>query len=384
MRIALIIETMDPRRGGREKSTAQIAEGLARRGHEVSILCEGGRWECEDVTMHQFGRRGLLRVQRLGYFVASVQAVIADGGFDVVHAMLPIPGATIYQPRGGTIPGQIGGSFRRWKLMGPIRTGVFEPLNFRRRKLGELERRIVADQNVLCLAVSHMVVQEFHEFYGREAGVRMVYNGVEVPEIDPEQWAQWRQQRRFEMGVGQDDPVFISVATNFALKGIDEAIRAFAKWNDRNYGRLNARLVIVGRDMVEGHERVAGLRGVGRQVVFVPPTTEIHQWYADADACVLLSWYDPCSRTVLEATSLGIPSVTTVYNGAAEILADGAGIVVSSPTDVRAVTAAFDELADPQRRAQRAEACLRAAPQVTMDRHVEGLLEAYTEARKRQ
>ena len=114
-------------------------------------------------------------------------------------------------------------------------------------------------------------------------------------------------------------------------------------------------------------------------MVFVGPTDEIHQWYAAADACVLLSWYDPCSRVVLEATRWGIPSITTVYNGASEILADGAGIIVGSPKDRRAVAAAMEELADPHRRAMRARACLDVAERLSMDRHVEELLKIYTE-----
>jgi len=382
MKIALVIENMDPARGGREASTAEIAAGLARRGHQVAVLCQQGRWSGPNVEVLELGRRGLFRSWRVGNFAADVAKAAAEGGFDIIHATLPVPCANVYQPRGGTIPAQAAASARRWGAAGGLRRRAFEPLNLCRRALGRIEDKLARDNSVLCLAVSWVVAQEFAEFYGRQVGVRVVRNGVSLPEIDPEDWAHWRQRIRFDLGVGQRDPVFISVANNFALKGIRETIEAFAKWDDSHQGRANARLVIVGKPQPEGYERIASMRGVGGKVLFVPPTQEIFRWYAAADACVLLSWYDPCSRTVLEATRLGIPSITTVYNGASEILTGGAGIVVGSPEDTRAVVAALDELADPQRRAARAQVCRATADELSMERHVERLLEAYRGARR--
>ena len=137
--------------------------------------------------------------------------------------------------------------------------------------------------------------------------------------------------------------------------------------------------MIVGRDLVEGYQRLAGMREVGSQVVFAPPSEEVFSWYAAADACVLLSWYDPCSRVVLEATRFGLPSITTRFNGAAEILAGGRGIVVDSPRDTNAIVSAMAVMTDPTRRAEMAAACEDVSGQLSMDRHVEQLLAAYEE-----
>ena len=71
MKIALVIEQLDTARGGREVSTAQIASGLARRGHEVTVLCQQAHWQCEGVRVQKLGTRGLLRTQRLRNFAAS-------------------------------------------------------------------------------------------------------------------------------------------------------------------------------------------------------------------------------------------------------------------------------------------------------------------------
>jgi len=383
MRIALVIERLDPFRGGREMSITQVAAGLAQRGHEVTILCQSGSWYGEGVQVAVLGRRGLLRVQRRRNFVTDVHAAIAAGHYDVVHTTLPITGAHVYQPRGGTVPGQMAASIRLWGRLGFLRRAM-EVLNLSRRLTARLERLVVADPSVHCLAVSQMVADELREAYGRVDGVRVVYNGVEVPDCDIGQRADWRQRLRFQLNVGPQDPVFLTVASNFRLKGVVETIAAFSRWYHSHHGQVNARLVIVGRELVEGYERMASLRDVGRLVSFVPPTRDIFHWYAAADAVVLLTWYDPCSRVILEAARWGIPSVTTTYNGAAEALSEGAGLVVSSPKDTRAVVAALDDLADPDRRARRVEACQRLAARLSVSRHVEELLAVYREVAQRK
>jgi len=383
MKIALVIERMDTGRGGRETSTAQIAMGLARLGHDVSILCQRASWRGQGVQVRELGVRGLLRVQRLSNFLAAATEVVAREKFDIVHAMMPMKGANVYQPRGGTIPGQVAGSWRRWGVLGPLRVGLMEPLNLCRRLLGRLERELAADPSVLCLCVSEMVSEEFVRHYGRRENVRVVYNAVDVPDATPQQRQQWRNEMRAQLGAAESAPVFLVVAKNFALKGVAEAIRFFARWLNSPAGKPGALLVVVGQETADNYQRLAAGRSIGSSVRFMPPTENVFPLYSAADVCVLLSWYDPCSRVVLEAARWGLPSVTTVFNGAAEILAQGGGIVVSSPADARGVVAALTELADPERRIPRSRACLEAAEQLSMDRHVRELVEAYQTIRPR-
>ena len=377
MKIALVIERMDPSGGGRETSTAQVAAGLAERGNDVSVICRRAAWTHDRVNVIPVGKRGATRLAALKNFLADVERQLGAGSWDIVHATLPIPGADVYQPRGGTVPAQIAASRRRRSPMGAALSATVEPLNRCRTHMGLLERLLAADEDVTWLAVSAMVAGEFEDYYGRRDGVHVVYNAVDVPDVSDEQRADWRQKLRYSLGVTPDDPVFVTVAKNFPLKGVNETVIAFAEWLDRARFHVNARLVVIGRDDVEGYRRIAGLRQVGRHVVFMPPTDEVFKYYAGADACVLLSWYDPCSRVVLEATRWGIPSITTTYNGAAEVLQQGAGIVVASPTDRRAIMAAFEEMSDPGRRAQRAELCRQLNSRLSIDRHVDELMNVY-------
>jgi len=58
------------------------------------------------------------------------------------------------------------------------------------------------------------------------------------------------------------------------------------------------------------------------------------EYYANSDAFVLPTYYDACSLVVIEAMASGLPAITTIYNGAAGIIDDGAnGYIISHPPD---------------------------------------------------
>ena len=378
MRIALVIEKLSAR-GGREKSTAQIAAELARRGHQVTIFCqhcdEASRAALPGVAIQELPSRCPMRCGKLIGFVRAVRRATAEGGFDVVHSMLPLPGADVYQVRGGTVPGnRQAGAMRRHGL-GKVFAHVGGLFNLMRRVQARLEARAAADENMRWLTVSDLVAAEVRRFYGREKGVRTVYNAVEIPSADAAQRRAWRDQVRRRHGIGEDQLLLISVAANWPLKGMDYLLRAFAQWSPAH---PQARLLLIGP--ADQHAKVAALAGpLAEKVTLCSETDDIFAYYSAADALVLLSWQDACSRVVLEATRWGLSSLTTALNGAAEVLAGGAGIVVATPDDLAAVVAGLERLANPAQRAAMARCCLAKADFLSLARHVDELEEVYTE-----
>jgi len=379
MKIALIIERMDTGRGGREASTAQIAAELARRGHDVTILCQSGLWQHEGVNVLPLGVRGVTRGAKLANFASDVRAEVEWSKYDIAHAMGPIPGVNVYQLRSGTIPAQAEANRRRRGGAKRLLRRLTEKLNRRQILADQMERDMMADPNVWLLPVSQMVARELQRYYQRTDRVRMVFNGVDSPAMSDQQRAEHRRRLRSEMNADDATVVFLTVATNWPLKGVAQSIAAFAKWNARHPHGANARLVLLGRDDVEDYAKLATDDGVAAQVIFPGSTENVAPWYAAADACVLLSWYDPCSRVVLEAMRMGLPAITTAFNGAAEALAHGAGLVVPSPADTFAVAEAFDALADPQRRNRAAQLCRMQSDRLSVSRHVDELLAVYAE-----
>ena len=84
-------------------STAQVASELSARGHEVSVFCRSAD---SAASFRVVCLPGLPRGKRaaLEHFIGQCRHVIDSGAFDVTHSVLPIPGASVYQPRGGILP----------------------------------------------------------------------------------------------------------------------------------------------------------------------------------------------------------------------------------------------------------------------------------------
>ncbi len=353
----------------------EIAAELARRGHDVTILCQSGSAAAEGVKVRTLGRGGAFRTMAIRAFANAVRGEIREGRYDVVHATLPVPEASIYQPRGGTIPGQAAAKRRMKGPAAALLSRATMPLNPARALSWCLEKAIVSDTKTVCLCVSELVRQEFVQYYGRTENVRVVYSGVEVPSVTDQQRQQWRERLREKWGADGETTVFLSVAENFELKGVPETIAAFGQFVRQGVDK--ARLVLAGGRELAPYRRLADKSGVAGQVVFESHVEDVFPLYSAADAVVLLSWQDACSRVILEAIRWGVPSVTTRYNGAAELLARGGGRVIESPRDTLAAVAAMAELADPARRLAMADACRKAADFVSMKRQVDELEAVY-------
>ena len=371
MKVGLCIERFDPVRGGRERSTAEIASALAARGCDVDVVCMTGGDGPAGVNVVALKPWGLGRTHRFRRFVAAARRRCAAGGYDVTHAMFPLPGAAVYQIRGGTLPAQREAYLRlrgATELLGRLAW----PLNRLRALQGRLEARVMRDPAARILPVSAMVAGEVRTHYRREARVRVVGNGVAVPAVDDARRAAWRREVRGAWGLVDGDVALVCPAVNFELKGVGPLIDAFERGGRRPGGEA-LKLILLG-------PQPRRRRGVdGEKVRVVGTVPNIWPVYAAADAVVLLSWYDACSRVVLEAVAMGVPCVTTRFNGAADLLADGAGRVVAGPHAADEVVDALLALADPAARAAAAAACAPLAERVTMKRHVDELMAVYAE-----
>jgi UDP-glucose:(heptosyl)LPS alpha-1,3-glucosyltransferase len=381
--VALAIERMDPFRGGRETSVAQLAGELARRGHRVTILCMRGTWPPgEGIEVRQ------LMPQRETKSAGAMRAFIDRAGrlaeeFDVLHATLPIPGANVYQLRSGTIPGQVEATFRRRSMLRNMLSRVAGRWKAKRKLLGECEREVAADPRCRLLAVSNMVAEELQRFYDAEARTRVILNAVEAVQFDPPGRQAMRRAMRERHDLSADAVILLTAATNFPLKGVDWLIRALGAWNRRRGARsADVRLLAVGTPRPGRYRRLARRCGIGARVVVDGPVAAdvMPLCYAAADAVALLSWYDPCSRVVLEGLRAGLPGLTTLHNGAAEVLVrHGAGEIVNLPSDVDDVAGAIEKLADARHRDRLADGCSEAVDEVSLTRHVDALLDVYEE-----
>ncbi len=78
---------------------------------------------------------------------------------------------------------------------------------------------------------------------------------------------------------------------------------------------------------------------------------------------------------------MGVPVISTKFNGACEIMEEAChGFVLSDPADIAGLTAAMNKLLDDGFRKRMSDACLALRPRLAYDRHLEELLRIYGEA----
>jgi glycosyltransferase involved in cell wall biosynthesis len=151
-----------------------------------------------------------------------------------------------------------------------------------------------------------------------EERLALIYNGLDTDRFSP---VGDRTGFRKNLDLGPEDFVFGISAGLRPVKGVDVAIRGFAKIASR-YSR--AILLIAG----DGPERknledLAGELGVGGRVRFLGTRSKMEQLYPAMDVFVLTSHSEGFSNAMLEAMGMGLPVLATGVGGNIEMVTDG-------------------------------------------------------------
>lgn len=375
MQIALIMESMDAGRGGAETSAGQFIDHLIEQGVGVVAITRSAFPERDGLTVRTIETSGG-RYARTRRFLREARRVATSCGADLVHAITPIDVADVYEPRSGTVAETIARNVAmRPTALARLLKRVTGRCNLREQLLLTEERRLLSRlPRPHVIAISEYVKRQLrqHHDVGGE-NVSVVFNGVDAIPIDGGVTARAEAIRaRYQL----DDcgRLVLVVANNFRLKGVPQAIRSLAKLNATRNGR--AILVVVGRDNPRTAVGLARQLGVHENVHVAGPVEDMPAMYAAADVLLHPTWYDPCSRVVLEALTAGLPCITTRFNGAAEaITRPEQGVVVDSPSDVEAIRVALAPILDRPRSPRRAPP--DAAEAVSMARHADGVIKVY-------
>ncbi len=379
MRIALVIERIEAWRGGAETSTLEFASQLADRQNDVHIITRSRAPAIPSLTVQTVHTASLLRAQSTAMFVRRAGALCRSGGYDLIHAITPCPTADIYQPRAGVMAETI-----RRNLV--LRTSIVSrslkllafQLGLRQRVLSHFEKGLLHRRPPpMVAAISRYVARQLQEHYHLpESAISVIFNGVQLDESPETTRRENAREIRNRFGIAPGNLLVLCVAHNFKLKGVShliEALALLARGGDRGI-----RLLVVGRDNPIRYKRLADRGGIGEQVIFPGPAQRTWPFFHAADLYAHPTYYDPCSRVVLEALAAGLPCITTRYNGAAEIMQDGVhGYVIDSPDDIAVLADRIHRLTRPQHRRECAAAAARLRDKLSMARHVDEMLALY-------
>jgi glycosyltransferase involved in cell wall biosynthesis len=376
MRILNVTETYAPflEFGGPPVKVRALSEGLARRGHQVSVLTADWGLEKrlqsqeEKITTERspFGwRRNENGVQSIylptwmRYRTVSWNPAVKRycrarlQNFDVVHIF------GLYDLLG---PAVAAASRKRGLpyVLEPI--GMFLPI-VRNLWLKQMYHAIWGKELLegasAVIATSEQETDELAAGGLARARVALRRNGVETPSSWPE-----RGTFRRAHDISDDTKLVLFLGRLSGKKSPDLLLRAFAELSQRSAG-IPMMLVFAGPDEggIKGKlaEEAAEL-GVRTKVQFAGPVFGEAKWaaYRDANVFVLPSQNENLGNTAAEAVAAGTPVIVTEQCGIAPLIAEKAGLVVRH--DAAALLEALERiLSDSELRGRLAAGCAEVA-----------------------
>jgi len=366
VKISLAIFRGNPQLGGAERYTGDLAAALARRGHRVTLVSSEFGEAIAGVEFIKIPLKSSTRTGRYGDYLDGLEAHLAKNQPDIVHAMLPVRQCNVYHPHAGLA-----------KLAATA--DLASRLNRKRLRFARVERELLSGPRppvVLCLSdeVKKLVRQTYPKL---PLKLEKLFNAVDLEKFDPLKRREARGEIRRRFGISDSEVVALFISQNFLLKGLPQTIEAIAGMPEIQ----KPRLIVVGKEDPKPHQKLAEKLGVARHVIFAGTTTAADDFYRAADFFVLPTRRDQCSLVVLEALAMGLPVISTIFNGACEIMADGRdGFVLNSATNVAALAEAMEQLTDPETRAAMHAACRQLRPELSYETHLNRLEWIYESA----
>lgn len=358
MKIGLAIYNFDPKKGGAERYTCDLATRLAAKGHHVVVFCAHGK-ESPHVTLVPLKTIKYPHWLRNLTFAISHRRALREHRPDVMLGYGNVLSLDVYQSHGGV---QRVWMEREIASYGPRGKKGLKPLLLKLSINQAVQRWIegyAVRQNRFkrIIAISDMVRDHMSEHFGvSKERFDIVYNGVDTARFRP----------ALEPPPGPT--VILFCAGNFRLKGLTPLIRAFA----RVAGEVkDVRLMIMGRGNRDPYIKMIDEAGVRDRIEFIGETSQPEDIYRKAHVLVHPTYYDACSLTTMEAMASGLPVITTRWNGACAFVSPDEGIVIDEPDNVDILASAIMALTDSGRRTAMGQNARRKMEQFTMDKNAD-------------
>jgi glycosyltransferase involved in cell wall biosynthesis len=243
-----------------------------------------------------------------------------------------------------------------------------------------LERRIYSDPKVSLAAVSQRTATLLKDYFHRQ-DVRVIPNGVDTAQFSPSARRALRTEARRRRQIQETDLVLLLIGNDWRVKGLETVLRALSALQE-----LPMILIATGDDSPESFRVTAKSLGISERCRFEPSREDVLDFYAAADLYVSPTREDSFALPVVEAMACGLPVITSLHSGVAELIRDGVdGFILRQVDDFDALAQLFRRLqADRVLRGNAGDAAAKAALQWNWDRNAADVWELlkYASAKK--
>ncbi len=353
--------------GGAERFVSRALEALRARDVRLTLVTRewrgGDGFEVMVCNPYYLGR-----LWRDWSFARAVCRRLATESFDLVQSHERLSCCDVYRAGDGVHREWLAQRARAQGVLGRLGTAL-NPYHYYVKRA---ERRLFQSPQLRAVICnSRMVRDEIRNWFRiADDKLRVIYSGVDTAAFHPDLKAH-RGEIRARHGIPEDATLFLFVGSGFERKGMATLLQALALQSGESF------LLVVGRDRKLARFRAQARRlGLARRVLFIGPQQDVKPYYGAAEALVLPTLYDPFPNVALEAMASGLPVLTSLKSGAAELIENGGNGFVCDALDVPALAAQLRAVTPESAPAMGARARATVEP-MSLDRMSGELLDLY-------
>lgn len=239
------------------------------------------------------------------------------------------------------------------------------------RLIMALEKRIYRRATTSLSAISASAAELLQKYF-HPADNRVIRYGVDVQAFSAPRRLAERATTRKQFNLSTQDFTLLLIGNDWRTKGLAALLQSLSLIRD-----LPWKLLVVGRDVRDPYDKMIRDYGITDRVIFLPPSSNVMQFYAVADAYVGPSLEDAYGLPIIEAMACGLPVIASSHAGAHEIITDGSdGIILRDPQNTQELATALRSLiAHPTLCAQLGEHATCTAQNHTWDRNAQATWE---------
>ncbi len=358
--IAVAVQALD-RLGGKERDALAIAQGLAARGHHVTVLTRSARLKLPaNVRVREIGAGGWTNHGRARRFV---QAVAAERhGFDLLLSFDKLREADAYYAADICFACRLRGikaRLPRYATYAKIEADCFGPGG--------------PDILFLCRKQQNEYLRCYQLGPGRAVVLPPMIHDAEAPSFYAH-----RAAVRQKFSIPESVPLAVSVAVYPRQKGVDRVIAALERIP-------NLHLLAVGLKEIAPVQTLAAKHDVLARTRLLGHTNEVAQLLGAADIMLHPARIENTGLVILEGLLAGLPVIASGACGFAEYVERfGAGAVLAEPFDAAEFVAAIRAAIEPQRLVELKRRARESAPALRAEGGLERILDVIDETLARR
>lgn len=266
----------------------------------------------------------------------SADALYDTGAAWSAQVLQPHAGSAVYSERQCI---NASGAMLRW------RAALSPRAIWRRKAMLKLEKAQLAKAGKI-VAVSRLVERLLISQYAiPQTAISVIHNGVDTLRFERNQLQLRREFERSSFGIVDNEVIFLILANNFLLKGVDLVIRACGLLKQKACSGF--RVLVAGANPERKILNLIEQENVAQFFHFLGHVVDVTKLLASADVFLHATRWDACSLVTIEAMASGLPVVTTSMNGAAELISHNVdGIVLTDAEKVENLAEAMLRLFD--------------------------------------